>query len=154
MAVYTPGHEVHHIQARQALEPDGGAEAAKLVAVDGNDFVVVRQGGSRRRYWSAHASEASAQLSGAIRLWGDDSVLVFVNETKNLLALPVGPPDVPPPRRLAFIYGVAKLEDGAAVSVPLDNEGFEALLFSIQLPSEPATSARETQTTNGEGASE
>ncbi len=78
--------------------------------------------------------EASPHLGGAIGLWGDDAVLVFVNEAKHLLALPVGPPDEPPPRRLAFIYGVAELRDGAAVSVPLYNDGFEALLFSIEVP--------------------
>lgn len=62
--LYLPGHEVHWIQAKKSAEERTPPERAKLVAVEGDDLVVVRMVGLRE-YRCYHSHEVPRLVEAA-----------------------------------------------------------------------------------------
>jgi hypothetical protein len=72
-ALYTAGHQVHHIQARLGWEAE--ARAARpvkgtLVKVSGDGWIAVDVGGELRRFWNHDPVRARAVIEGSDGLVG------------------------------------------------------------------------------------
>ena len=115
-------HErVHHIQARKAFGPAGGAYPGRLISwLDGealvdrlSDHVSVALVVSRPDRLAAVLRRADISLV-------ETAPLVLVSETYGVLGIATGPPK--PPLQLRVWPNISRLEDGEAVEIPAVDE--------------------------------
>jgi hypothetical protein len=126
-----PTH-VHHIQARKAFGPDGGAYVGRLVAYENSTALVERvPRGPVDTFVVARADDFATTLTRDDLTQLDGAPLVLVNATYNVLGIATGP--ATPPERLSLIL-VTRLEGGHAVEIPAaDPEQPNWQLFVIWL---------------------
>ena len=67
-ALYTPGHQVHFIQARLAWEADpANYRNATLVSVEDDGWITVQLDGEALRFWTHDPARVSQALKGSLR---------------------------------------------------------------------------------------
>jgi hypothetical protein len=129
---YQAGWDVHWIQARKAMEDRDAWQVGKLVHI-GTDTIDVEVEGIVKRYICHRAPGISAAIAAGEPLGGDQPTVTVI-ERWSVLLLPLGPKGTPPPSRIGFLTGVARLEGGAAVEVLSPGSGYQLKLYNIILP--------------------
>ena len=128
---YTPGHDVHPIQARKSWEA-GAGQAARIVSVDDDGTITFADGSTRwnhdparlRGLLARHGSDVSLGAYGVMKLGHDDGRLVdderFVVDLHYCFCVGPGPTPCPgpaqPPESLEELVRQAVERGGVLIS--------------------------------------
>ncbi|GEM_PF-6499603 len=139
---YSPGHDVHPIQARKAMEDRASWRTATLVKVELDTVTIEIQDGEMVPFVCHRAPELKGALERGTPLGGETPTVILV-ERWRLLIVPLGRGGKEPPTRIRFLTGASSLDGGAATAGLSPDDGYDLLLFSIERvepkPSLPTT---------------
>jgi hypothetical protein len=117
---------VHHVQARRAFRPGGGAYPGRLIsALDGEALVARLDDHETVALVVARPERLATVLRRADVVLIETAPLVLVSEAYGVLGIATGPPE--PPAQLRVWPNVSRLEDGEAVEIPAVDEAQPSL---------------------------
>jgi hypothetical protein len=126
---YSPGFNIHFIQARKAMEDRDNWLSGKLIHI-GEDSLDIEVKGEVRRYGCQHASDVRDAIANGEPLGNPPSVMV--SERWHVLFVPIGAKGIPPPTVISFHLGVSRIENGSITEALTPGDGYSLPMFSIR----------------------
>jgi len=127
---YTPGHSVHFIQARKALEGSGQWQAATVIEI-GEGVVTLQLSGSVAIYECRDTTRLRELFSTGRIAQNQNGENLAILAPHHVLIIPCADEDKTFPRQAPINALVSYLEEGAALWSPTTDGAWH--LFSIAL---------------------